>query len=192
MVMPRVAGTTLRARMRSRVTDKDEHAIHGLEMCEIRRILEQTASALDVAHRANVVHRDLKPENLLLEGSNQDVQVVDFGVAKLIEPGKRAIAGTIIGTWGYMGPEQFTGNPKIDHRSDIYSLACVVYEMLAGRTPFVSENHAIAAFLDYKKAHLEQSPPPISKWRHDCSLELERTVFEGARKAGERSLSIRR
>ena len=186
MVMPRIVGHSLRARLqnRHRVTD-GRITLHEIAFAEIHRILEQTASALDVAHRANVVHRDVKPENLLLEGTSQHVQVVDFGVAKLIDPQRPRMIGTIIGTWRYMSPEQWTGSPDIDPRSDIYSLGCVVYEMLAGHPPFMSANAGPLAFLDYKEAHLHQPPPPIRQWRKDCSAQVEQTVLKALAKRKE-------
>jgi len=183
MVMPRIVGQTLRARMKaSNATISGQRVTPEIGLPEIRRILEQTASALDVAHRANVVHRDVKPENLILDGLNQDVQVVDFGVAKLIEFRNWAVVGTVIGTWAYMSPEQCTGSPDIDHRSDIYSLGCVVYEMLAGRTPFVSTNSGLVAFGEYREAHLSQQPPPIGQWRQNCSAQVEQTVLKALAK----------
>lgn len=183
MVMPRIVGQSLRALIESRsVSINDRRITHGTGFPEIRRILEQTAGALDVAHRANVVHRDVKPENLLLEGPSRYVQVVDFGVAKLVDPLRRGIVGTVIGTWGYMSPEQITGSPDIDHRSDIYSLGCVVYELIAGRTPFLSPNDGIMALVDYREAHVHQVPPPIRQWRPDCSAQCEQTVLKALAK----------
>jgi serine/threonine protein kinase len=100
-------------------------------------IARDTALALDFAHRQGVVHRDIKPENILLEGDS--AFLADFGVARLIDAAGRdklTRTGIVIGTAQYMSPEQADPGAPIDGRADIYSLACVIYEMLAGEPPF--------------------------------------------------------
>ena len=95
------------------------------------------AQALDYAHRRGVVHRDVKPENILLSGG--EALVADFGIAKAVSAAGDANltqAGAAIGTPAYMSPEQIAGDPDVDGRSDIYSLGCVLYEMLTGEPPF--------------------------------------------------------
>ncbi|HXE58433.1 MAG TPA: serine/threonine-protein kinase [Gemmatimonadales bacterium] len=133
-VMPFVEGESLRDRL-----DRDRR----LPIEEAVEIAREVASALAYAHGHGVVHRDIKPENILLSGGH--AVVADFGIAKALASGAQAIdsaaatrltqVGLAIGTPAYMSPEQATAE-SIDARSDIYSLGCVVYEMLAGTPPF--------------------------------------------------------
>jgi len=109
---------------------------HQLPVDEAVRIAEQAAAALEAAHRQGIVHRDIKPGNLLLAGS--EVYVADFGIAKaLLETGAERLTSTglALGTPAYMSPEQSAAQP-VDPRTDQYSLACVLYEMLLGEAPF--------------------------------------------------------
>ena len=127
-IMPFVEGESLRDRL-----DREKQ----LSQEEVLRITTQVASALGYAHARDIVHRDIKPENIMLSG---DIAVVsDFGIARAAAaPGGKSLTqtGTVIGTPAYMSPEQATGAESIDGRSDQYSLACVVYEMLVGMPPF--------------------------------------------------------
>jgi len=111
------------------------------------RIAYQVARALHATHNKNIVHRDLKPENIYLverDGARDVVKIVDFGVAKMndleIAPGRKLTrTGMLFGTPEYMSPEQAHGRP-FDHRVDIYALGAILFELLAGRVPFVGEN----------------------------------------------------
>jgi len=110
---------------------------------EARRILLEASSALASAHEAGVVHRDIKPENIMLEGKARRVLVMDFGIAKVMDAAGDASltsSGTIVGTPHYMSPEQASGDPHLDHRTDQYSLAVVGYHMLTGTVPFEGES----------------------------------------------------
>jgi tetratricopeptide (TPR) repeat protein len=125
--MPYIAGESLRARL-----DRERQ----LPIEEALRITAAVGAALQAAHRQGIVHRDIKPENLLLAG--EDVYVADFGIAKaLIDTGSERLTSTgmSLGTPAYMSPEQATGD-VVDARSDQYSLASVLYEVLAGEPPF--------------------------------------------------------
>ncbi|UCC83800.1 MAG: protein kinase [Gemmatimonadota bacterium] len=130
-VVPYVTGESLRARM-----DREG----PLPVDEALRIAEQVASALEHAHRQEVIHRDIKPENILLyEG---EAMVADFGIAVAVSAagGERLTeTGIAVGTPAFMSPEQASGDEAIDERSDIYSLGCVLYEMLGGEAPHVGE-----------------------------------------------------
>ncbi len=112
-----------------------------IEPSRAEHILSQICDALGEAHALGIVHRDLKPDNIVLTERAKDwVKVLDFGIAKRSEQAskeeqKLTQQGTVLGTPPYMSPEQFTGKP-IDQRSDIYSIAVMAYEMLAGRLPF--------------------------------------------------------
>src|SRR5687768_15769247 len=103
---------------------------------EVVRIGRAVAEALAYAHEKGVVHRDIKPDNILLEGER--VLVADFGVARAVSEihEKLTATGMVVGTPTYMSPEQATGEREIDGRSDIFALACVLYELLAGEAPF--------------------------------------------------------
>ncbi|MGQ0702678.1 MAG: serine/threonine-protein kinase [Gemmatimonadales bacterium] len=110
---------------------------------EARRILLESASALSGAHEAGLVHRDIKPENIMLEGKARRVLIMDFGIAKVMDAaGDHTLTstGTIVGTPHYMSPEQASGDPHIDHRTDQYSLAVVGYHMLTGSVPFEGDS----------------------------------------------------
>ena len=126
--MPLLEGRTLRDRLREPTP---------LSPAEITRITTEVADALEYAHGHGVVHRDIKPENILLEGEH--ATVADFGIAQpaTLDTGEKLTGtGIIVGTPTYMSPEQVTGARDLDSRSDLYSLGCVVYEMLTGRPPF--------------------------------------------------------
>jgi hypothetical protein len=153
LVMELVGGHDLRyhLRLRDRFT-----------VAQAARVLGPTCAALAAAHREGVLHRDVKPENILLTDSTQEVKVLDFGIAKLLDEedgagetrmGATATqAGTILGTPAYMSPEQLRGEP-LDPRSDVFSLGVVAYEMLAGALPF-----GAASLADIAVRHRE--PPP--------------------------------
>ena len=128
-VMPYVAGESLRDRL-----EREKQ----LPLDDALQIAREVADALSYAHRRDVVHRDVKPENILLESGH--AVVADFGIARAISAaGGEALTqtGIAVGTPAYMSPEQGAGSRELDGRSDLYSLGCVLYEMLAGRPPFV-------------------------------------------------------
>src|SRR5881628_2096065 len=131
-VMPYVEGESLRDRLERE---------GPLPLEEALRITREVASALSYAHSHDVVHRDIKPENILLSGG--EAVVADFGIARAITAaaGRNLTeTGIALGTPGYMSPEQASGGGPIDGRSDVYSLACVLYEMLVGEPAFTGPN----------------------------------------------------
>jgi serine/threonine-protein kinase len=150
--MPFVAADSLRTRL-----SREQQ----LPMGEAVRIAAEVADALDYAHRQGFVHRDIKPENVLLQDGH--ALVTDFGLGRAIEEaggGSLTRTGQVLGTPAYMSPEQATGGASLDGRADIYSLGCVLYEMLAGEPPFTGPT---AASIMAKA--LTGGPPKVSVTR---------------------------
>jgi serine/threonine protein kinase/tetratricopeptide (TPR) repeat protein len=164
-------------------------AAQHLEIPEILDIAVQVASALEEAHSAGIVHRDIKPDNIMIR-RNGYVKVLDFGLAKLTETVDRTPsdaeastrvlvqtdAGVVMGTSHYMSPEQARGKP-VDARSDIWSLGVVIYEMVAGRTPFAGETST-----DVIVAITQKEPPPLARFAPNVPAELEWIVMKALRK----------
>jgi eukaryotic-like serine/threonine-protein kinase len=149
-------------------------------------IERQILRALDHAHAAGVVHRDLKPENIMLverDGQRDVVKILDFGIAKVTEPqsGGEALtqAGVIFGTPEYLSPEQALGE-AVDARADIYAAGVILYEMLAGRRPFESEDKVKIISM-----HLAHAPPRIRDVSPavDVSMPLEQAVLQAMEKS---------
>ncbi len=141
-------------------------------------IATQVASALATAHEAGIIHRDVKPENIMLRRDGI-VKVVDFGLAKLTtRPVSESEASTVVntddgivmGTVQYMSPEQARG-AKVDARTDIWSLGCVLYEMVAGRSPFAELTPG-----DVIVCILEREPPPLTRYVGEVPRELQRMI----------------
>jgi serine/threonine-protein kinase len=168
--MPYVDGESLRERLNRERELGTEEAI---------RLTEQVASALSYAHSKEIIHRDIKPENVLLQ--SDQVVVADFGIALAIDTagGARLTeTGLSIGTPAYMSPEQVAGEKEIDARSDIYSLACVLYEMLAGDPPFTASNpRAVLA------RHLTDPAPPLTTVRPGVSEPVAAAMAKALEKA---------
>ena len=146
-VMPRAEGGSLRDTLKKRTF---------LPLDEVLRVAAEVGEALDFAHSHGIVHRDIKPENILNEAGH--AVVADFGIARAIDvaAGDTLTSGSlVVGTPAYMSPEQGSGQGNIDGRSDIYSLACVVYEMIAGNVPYQGPTPDV---IHARKA-LEPMPP---------------------------------
>ena len=162
-VMPYVDGETVQDRI-----DRDG----PLPLPEALEIVREVADGLDFAHRQGVVHRDVKPGNVLLtEGHSY---IADFGVALPIGPEAEehlTRTGLAIGTPAYMSPEQASGERTIDGRSDVYSLGCVLYEMLSGSLPF--EGPTPQSILVRR---LTEDPAPIRTLRRDVPPNIEQTL----------------
>jgi serine/threonine-protein kinase len=146
-------------------------------------IITQACAALDEAHRNNIVHRDLKPDNIIVNASVNGlrVKVLDFGIAKLrdLTAGNLTQTGSVMGTPHYMSPEQCLGE-ELDHRSDVYSLGIVLYEMLAGVVPF---NSPISTAVVVQ--HVNQAPPSLRAINLSISEGLERVVLHALEKKRE-------
>ena len=140
------------------------------DTADVLRWLEQAAAALDAGHAAGVIHRDVKPGNLLLDGRGE-LHVVDFGVASAVGLDSLTMTGTVLGTAGYLSPEQAQGQ-RATPASDRYGLGVVAWELLTGRRPFESESPTAEA-----AAHVNASIPAISE--HGVPPELD-PVFDRA------------
>jgi TolB-like protein/tRNA A-37 threonylcarbamoyl transferase component Bud32 len=162
-VMPYIEGESLRDRL-----DREQH----LSLDEALGIVRSVASALSYAHQQGVVHRDIKPENIMLT-ADQAI-VADFGIARAIDAaGTERLTGTglAIGTPAYMSPEQVGAERALDGRTDIYSLACVTYEMLGGAPPFTGPSvQAVMA------RHAVDPPPPLRTLRPAVPSGVEAAV----------------
>lgn len=137
-------------------------------------------SALGYAHEQQVVHRDVKPENIVLTASG--AVLLDFGIARAIaiSAGDRLTrSGVAVGTSSYMSPEQVAAE-EIDHRSDLYSLGCVLFECLAGHPPFRHRNEAVVL-----QMHRSEPAPDVTTLRQDTPLPLARTVLRALAKRRE-------
>jgi TolB-like protein/Tfp pilus assembly protein PilF len=162
--MPYVEGESLRDRLRRE---------RQLPLADALRIATEAARALDFAHQHGVVHRDIKPENLLLTTDGSTV-VADFGIARALgQTTELTPTGMVVGTPTYMSPEQASGERALDGRTDVYSLACVPYEMLAGEPPYTGLNPQ--ALL----AKRLSEPVPHLRTTRDVPPAVERTITRG-------------
>ncbi len=168
-VMPYVEGESLRDRL---VREKQ------LPVADAVRIATEVASALDYAHRHDVIHRDIKPENILLHDGS--ALVADFGIALAASSGagtRMTETGMSLGTPHYMSPEQAMGEREITARSDVYALGCITYEMLVGEPPFSGPTaQAIIARV------MTEEPRPLTVQRKTVPPEVEAAVFTALEK----------
>lgn len=186
LAMEYVAGRTL-----SQVIGRN-----GIPLNDTLKIASQIADGLAKAHAADIVHRDLKPSNIMLTDEGL-VKILDFGLAKLTKPDApdsietlsahhyappRTEEGMILGTAGYMSPEQVEGKP-VDARSDIFSFGAVLYEMLSGRRAFLGESQMGTA-----AKVLHDEPPPLSEYLANFPPEMERLIGRCLRKDPARRL----
>ena len=161
-VMPYVEGESLRARLQREGAFPVEEAL---------RIAREVADALSYAHSRGVVHRDIKPGNILLIGGH--AVVADFGIATAVGAEGDALTdiGLVVGTPAYMSPEQAGGGVGVDGRSDLYSLGCVVYEMLTGKPPFTGGSaQAVLA------RHSHDQPAPVRSHRPSVPVEIDAVI----------------
>lgn len=179
----RYVGTNLRGVLRVR---------HHLLPSQALLIVEQTARALDHAHRHGLVHRDVKPANILIErGPDEDdpdhVYLADFGISKhALSRSGLTPTGQFLGTLDYVAPEQIQGR-AVDGQADLYSLGCVLYETLTGRVPFVKDVDAAVLW-----AHVEEPAPPPSRLREELPPEIDDVLARAlAKEPAERYSSCR-
>ncbi len=149
-----------------------------LPVAQAVTIARQIANALGAAHKAGIVHRDLKPDNVFLVSdievaTGERVKLLDFGIATLAAEGaaSRTTTGAIMGTPVYMSPEQCEGARQVDHRTDLYALGCILFQMIAGRVPFESEG--VGGLIGM---HLYVAPPTLRSVVPDAPAEIEAVV----------------
>jgi serine/threonine-protein kinase len=177
IAMEYIDGTTLRGKI---------HREHE-DLSKLLRVLQHVAEGLAKAHDAGIIHRDLKPENIMIT-SDGHAKVLDFGLAKLVEPPtttdsvpsgeeptilqQHSTPGLILGTMGYMSPEQAQGKTKgIDHRSDIFSFGCILFEAITGQRPFTGTDH-----IEILNKLIREPAPLVSTLNPDAPADLQRIV----------------
>src|SRR5574338_875200 len=175
IVMEYIRGPSLAAYL------KNLHETHErMQPLHVARLLSKLASALDYAHEQGVVHRDIKPGNILLHtkaGASRSMFtdqiepiITDFGLVRIMHATTQTASGLVSGTPAYISPEQAQGL-KVDHRTDIYSLGVVLYEILAGRVPFEAETNWTVIY-----KHIHEAPPPIPDAQPAIQRILEKAL----------------
>jgi tRNA A-37 threonylcarbamoyl transferase component Bud32 len=168
IVMEYVNGPTLRDIIR------DDGAMDPAKAADIGA---EVAAALAAAHAQGIVHRDVKPANVLIAAAGGTVKVADFGIARAANARQGlTMPGTVLGTATYLSPEQAQGHP-VDHRTDIYSLGMVLYEMLAGRPPFKGDSPVAVAYQSVR-----DTPPPPSTHNSRVTPALDAVVMKAMAK----------
>jgi serine/threonine protein kinase/Tfp pilus assembly protein PilF len=177
IAMEYVDGTTLRDKI---------HREHEY-LSKLLRVLQHVAEGLAKAHDAGIVHRDLKPDNIMIT-SDGHAKILDFGLAKLVEPPtttdsvpsgeeptilqQSSMPGVILGTLGYMSPEQAQGKTKqIDHRADIFSFGCILFEAVTGQRPFTGNDH-----IEILNKLIREPAPPVAAFNPNAPADLQRIV----------------
>lgn len=151
IVMKLIEGTSLSALLDSRANKR-------LDVKDGIRIIKDVLDALNYAHRHGIVHRDVKPSNVMVD-HNGKVWLLDFGIAIAMGEQRRTRTGQVVGTLSYMSPEQISKPRTIDHRSDVYSVGCMFYEMLTGRPPFIKNKDGVGdSDFAMQQAHIKKTP----------------------------------
>jgi serine/threonine-protein kinase len=166
IIMEYLNGQTLRDWLRQRGRISVEEALD---------VAIQLSDALAAAHDQQIIHRDVKPDNVfaIFDHAGMRTKILDFGIAKLAGEGSlvKTNTETKLGTIAYMSPEQFRSSKDVDHRADQYSLGCMLFEMLCGRTPFVADN-----VVDAMRAHAYEQPPLLRTMVPSAPVALEEVV----------------
>lgn len=154
------------------VQEKIDHALgHPLSETEAAGYISGILEALSYSHSRGIVHRDIKPSNVMV-GAGDDVKVMDFGIARALADSAQTMTQTsaVVGTAQYLSPEQARGE-VVDHRSDLYSAGCVLFELLTNRPPFTGESPVSVAY-----QHVREDPPVVSTYNSSVSAAMESVV----------------
>ena len=154
---------------------KDHASHHELSIPQVLEIGIQIAEGLQAAHEKGVTHRDIKPANVLID-SHGRARILDFGLASVAGVDHLTKTGSTLGTIGYMSPEQVRGE-QVDHRTDIFSLGVILYELIAGRQPFRGDSNAATS-----RNILDVDPEPIARYKSGASAELQRVISKSLAK----------
>jgi eukaryotic-like serine/threonine-protein kinase len=173
LVMPLMSGESLAQRI--------DRTAGPLPQAEALAIARDILDALDYAHRRGVIHRDVKPSNIMLDPAGH-AYLMDFGIALALGQQRVTRTGTSLGTPHYISPEQIKNAKTLDHRADVYSLGCVLYEMLAGRTPFLAAEDEGDTDFALKEAHLYKQPEPIRTVNPAVAPGLDEAVLRALKK----------
>ena len=168
IVMEYVSGKTIRDMVRAKDVTIDQSIDFTLGVL----------SALDYSHKAGIVHRDIKPANVMFCPDSNSVKVMDFGIARAIADSSATMTQTqaVVGTAQYLSPEQARGE-AVDARSDLYSAGCLLYEMLAGRPPFIGDSPVSVAY-----QHVREIPEPASSLNPEVSAALDSVLMKALQK----------
>ncbi|MGZ4663165.1 MAG: Stk1 family PASTA domain-containing Ser/Thr kinase, partial [Arthrobacter sp.] len=168
IVMEFVSGRTIRDLIRAKEVSIDQAIDFTLGVL----------SALEYSHKAGIVHRDIKPANVMFCEDSNTVKVMDFGIARAMADSSATMTQTqaVVGTAQYLSPEQARGE-TVDARSDLYSAACLLYEMLAGRPPFIGDSPVSVAY-----QHVREIPEPASTFNPDVSPALDSVIARALQK----------
>jgi tRNA A-37 threonylcarbamoyl transferase component Bud32 len=167
LVMRYMTGGVLRSRLEEK----------ALPLTAVRQIVNRLASALDYAHSRGIIHRDLKPANIFFDQFGE-AYLADFGIARMQNEESPSLIDSSVGTPAYMSPEQIAGQEAIDHRSDIYSLGVLLFEMLTGRLPFAHKSP-----VDVAMRHLTAPPPIMQAINPDLPAECQPIIERAMAKA---------
>lgn len=173
LVMPLLSGRSLADRL---------HEIQGaLPVSDALVVARDVLDALDHAHQQGIIHRDVKPSNILLDGDGH-AALTDFGIALSLGRRRVTLTRTSLGTPHYMSPEQIRSPKTVDHRTDVYSFGCVLYEMLTGHPPFAEAADAEDTDFALKEAHVYRVPEPLRKRNPQVPAWLEAVVLRALAK----------
>jgi serine/threonine protein kinase len=152
----------------------------SLSWQEVATCARQICSALQHAHNYGIIHRDLKPSNLFLTRAGE-LKLGDFGIARDVNSADLTVTGLTVGTHSYMPPEQITGSPNINGKADLYSLGCVLFEMLTGNKPFTANN-----FAHLFEQHLRTPAPHVRDFMPTCPQPMDDIVAQLLEKEPEK------
>jgi len=152
---------------------------HALSLEFAIRIFTDILSALDYAHRHGIWHRDVKPSNILLDAKHR-AYLADFGIAIAVGEARLTRAGVAVGTVEYMSPEQIRSPQHVDHRTDVYSAGCVLYEMLTGRPPFIFPERGGGTAL--RAAHMSERPVPPQQRQPEIPMAVSDVIMSALSK----------